>query len=303
MSKKEKIDVEVLLDGSIIFSEKELEIPKDNTVAFYFTEVLGYQGLKNLPEEQRHKMLITIVNPFEGMSIVVKGIDGKPEGITLTSGQEYILDQADIDHGDIMVEVFNGDNSLYSSIIGIGTTSSVITLVGDSEELSKITPPTDEMREQIRPDTYDTWVSFMYSSKDYHDIESMILEIAPSNYFANRKRPEEGEFSPEYPEGSIKIELQPNTPSDFILINTLEERDRLWIYKLYDIKDPENPLISMGRDRFTFVFGCTSSLYVKQDEEGFKFRTYKLIPKDSPEYPSYGYYDPYPTFMKSFSFQ
>lgn len=299
MSKrKEKIDVEVSLNGSVIYSQKGMKIPEDRTVNFYFTKVLGYEVVKNVPEEQRHKMLITILNPFEGMTIVVKGIDGKPEGVRVTSGQEYTLDQADIDRGDVTVEVYNGNKLLYSTTLATGPKQTVITLAGDSENLTRITPPSEEMRQQIRPNTHDCWVSFMYASKDYPDIESMILEVAPSNYYENRDVPEEGKFSPEHSDGPIKIELLPDTPSDYILINTLEkEFDGLWINRLYDAKDPEHPLVTLIWWKLTYIFNTIS---YDQGEEKFKFRTYRFIPKSSPDYPDQ--VEHYPKFMKEFAF-
>lgn len=300
MSKrKEKIDVEVSLNGSVIYSQKGMKIPEDRTVNFYFTKVLGYEVVKNVPEEQRHKMLITILNPFEGMTIVVKGIDGKPEGVRVTSGQEYTLDQADIDRGDVTVEVYNGNKLLYSTTLATGPKQTVITLAGDSENLTPITPPSEEMRQQIRPNTHDCWVSFMYSSKDYPDIESMILEVAPSNYYENRDMPEEDKFSPEYPDGPIKIELLPDTPSDFILINTLKEDDSLWINKLYDAKDPEHPLVRLVWYQSTYIFW---TLAYKQGEEEFKFRTYRFIPETLDFGSSEVYTLHNPTLMKEFSF-
>lgn len=302
MSKrKEKIDVEVSLNGSVIYSQKGMKIPEDKTVNFYFTKVLGYEVVKNVPEEQRHKMLITILNPFEGMTIVVKGIDGKPEGVRVTSGQEYTLDQADIDRGDVTVEVYNSDKLLYSSTIATGAKQSVITLAGDSENLARITPPSEEMRQQIRPNTHDCWVSFMYASKDYPNIESMILEVAPSNYYENREMPEIDKFSPEYPDGPIKIELLPDTPSDYILINTLEKGDALWTNRLYDAKDPEHPLVSLIWWKFTRIFDT----YYDQGEKELKFRTYRFIPKSSPDYPPEKLntvHEHYPKFMKEFAF-
>lgn len=301
MSKrKEKIDVEVSLNGSVIYSQKGMKIPEDKTVNFYFTKVLGYEVVKNVPEEQRHEMLITILNPFEGMTIVVKGIDGKPEGVRVTSGQEYTLDQADIDRGDVTVEVYNGNKLLYSTTLATGPKQTVITLAGDSENLTRITPPSEEMRQQIRPNTHDCWVSFMYASKDYPDIESMILEVAPSNYYENRDMPEEGKFSPEHSDGPIKIELLPDTPSDYILINTLEkEFDGLWINRLYDAKDPEHPLVTLIWWKLTYIFNTIS---YDQGEEKFKFRTYRFIPKSSPDYPDQVNFEHYPKFMKEFAF-
>lgn len=301
--RKEKIDVEVSLNGSVIYSQKGMKIPEDKEVTFYFTKILGYEVVKNVPEEQRHKMLITILNPFEGMSIVVKGIDGKPEGVDVTSGQEYTLDQADIDRGDVTVEVYNGDKLLYSSPIATGSKQSVITLAGDSESLTPITPPTEEMRQQIRPNTHDCWVSFMYASKDYPDIESMILEVAPSNYFENTDWPEEGKFSPEHSDGPIKIELLPDTPSKYILINTLEKDfDALWINRLYDAKDPEHPLVRLISWKLTYIFDITT---YAQGEKDFKFRTYRFIPQSSPDYPPEqvgSIFEHYPKFMKEFAF-
>lgn len=303
MSKrKEKIDVEVSLNGSVIYSQKGMKIPDNKKVTFYFTKILGYEGVKNVPEEQRHKMLITILNPFEGMTIVVKGIDGKPEGVRVTSGQEYTLDQADIDRGDVTVEVYNGNKLLYSTTLATGPKQTVITLAGDSENLTRITPPSEEMRQQIRPNTHDCWVSFMYASKDYPDIESMILEVAPNNYFENTDYPEEGKFSPEHSDGPIKIELLPDTPSDYVLINSLEkEFDALWINRLYDAKDPEHPLVTLISWKMTYIFDT----FYEQGEGKFKFRTYRFIPQSSPDYPPDlvgSIFEHYPKFMKEFAF-
>ncbi|MDO5036648.1 MAG: hypothetical protein Q4D93_06780 [Porphyromonas sp.] len=299
LPQNQKIEVEISLDGKVVYSGGELEIPVDHKFAFYFIKALGYDRLINIPLDQRHPLTVTVIHPYEGMKILIKGLDGAPNGVEVISGQTYTVYQADLAKGDVVVEVYKEEELLYTELLERDSTETNISLVEDAEhQLTQMTPPDSSLRDQL-VGPYDTWLSFFYSSKDYPDASSLVLELAPSRYFTDPHYPESLKEGVE----SIVIELTPDQPTDFVLVNELKEHDALWIYKVYDPAKPEQPLLTI--EEWGVVFRCDANSYNMQGENGYKFRTYKLVPKDSPEIPDeiYAFASPFPLYQKGYSFK
>lgn len=294
---KSSLDLEVFYDGQVIYSSKGLGIPEDRTFRFHFVEVLG-RGIINLRESQRHLIMVTVVDDFEEKKILLRGMEGHPNGVVLEDKTSYILNQEEVQQGNLSLEIYQADQMIWSDKVHPETNKTLITLVGNPVDgLLPLSPPSEEMRKQL-VDQYDTWISFLYSKKDYPEIETLVVELAPNHYFVDP------EMIDELQEGKepIVIELLPDKPSAFTLFNSFEEGGRLCIYKMYDKAKPEEPLLIAGD--WGIVFWTDEWGYNEQGEDDYKFRTYKLVPEDSdelsPDTPAFTF--PFPLFKIAYSF-
>lgn len=226
----------------MLFSEKAMPIPQDRTYRFNFNmvEVLG-RGIINLPEEQYYKLKVAVQEPLDGVQIMVKGFEDYPQGVEIKNVQEYTLSQDDVAKKELLVEISKGGKVLFTQPLKKDAEKTNISLVWtpEQDDLVPLTPPSQEMRDQL-VGPYDTWLSLMYSSKDYPDIKSMIVELAPGHYFEDPYMPVD--FKEGY--DPIRIEMTPDTPTEFMLFNEAEEYGALFIYKIYDAAKPDEPMVT-----------------------------------------------------------
>lgn len=285
----------------MLFSEKAMPIPQDRTYRFNFNmvEVLG-RGIINLPEEQYYKLKVAVQEPLDGVQIMVKGFEDYPQGVEIKNVQEYTLSQDDVAKKELLVEISKGGKVLFTQPLKKDAEKTNISLVWtpEQDDLVPLTPPSQEMRDQL-VGPYDTWLSLMYSSKDYPDIKSMIVELAPGHYFEDPYMPVD--FKEGY--DPIRIEMTPDTPTEFMLFNEAEEYGALFIYKIYDAAKPDEPMVT-GNDG-GYILDYNDYGYNIQGENNYKFRTYQFVPSDSPLLPEgvYAYFSPYPAYRMVYSFE
>lgn len=236
---------EVVFADSLTYNESGI-------IAFY--NVLGHGLMANLTATEMHPFAISVAEPAEGVKIVLKGIEGNPQGVELKNGQSYILSQTDVTKGGLSVEVSKGGEVLYTKPVDKAANATKLGLLWASEQsLFAWEEPTQEMRDQL-VEPFDTWVSFLFSAADFPHHKKLMLELAPDAFLVMDDASGFPMNPTTYKEGYAPIvyELLPDVPAEFQLVNGYNEMDYMNVIKLYDPEDPDNPIISM--DNFDFVY-------------------------------------------------
>lgn len=303
------VNIEVLEGGNVVFTNNDIEIPDDKI--FIFHDVIGH-GLSILPEDEQHKLSVSIPEPSDGIEVLIKGLTSQPNGVIIPHGKEVTLDQKDVITGKLYIEVVKDGTSLWDEKIDPNKVQTKVVLLWLEGTLFAIDPPTQEQRDLL-VEQFDTWISFTYSSKDFPEVKKMILEMAPDAFLVI-----DGSGYPmvptTYKEGykPIVFEILPDTPTKFQLVNVYNEGDYLNVVKVYDAEKPDNPLILMDNGDYLYPFSYDERNYTRHmpiDPNTnqpilYRFRCYRLIPSTSDRYDSNSMItDPGLLFEPSLSFE
>lgn len=292
----EPVSIEISLDGKEVFNKTDLAIPDNKIFSFY--EVLGH-GLMNItqPAEELHTLKVVVPAPTEGVTILVKGIADKPNGIAIDNDTECQLSAADVATGKVSVEILKENDLVWDRTISAEENSSQFALTWTPDQkLIMLEKPTDEMKAKIQK-KYDVWVTFMFSSEHYPGHSSLVVEVAePKDLIVD---PMEG-IPTGLKEGAtpVSFTLKEGKPSKFEFFADVPENHSMdWWYitivKIYDPADPDNPIYSIDNviDDLANKGALPPLFYgfgeVPEKPE-YRFRCYKLIPMEHPDSP----YDP-----------
>lgn len=295
--------VEVTKEGQQLFADS-VTYNESGIITFY--DVVGH-SLMPLTAEEQHSLSVSVAEPAEGVKILVKGIEGNPQGVEITNGAPSMLSQADVAKGGLTIEVSKGGEVLYNKLIEKDANASKINLLwAAANELIALNPPTDEQREQLEKEG-GIFVSFMFSSKDYPQYKSLIVEAASDLHLELNSM---GEGTAVLKEGATATvyEIFPDAPSEFKLFSDFEDYTFLSVIKLYDPEKPDEPL------QTTYDFFEDASMKVlnfsydqQAGESDYKFRCFKFVPSSSPDFPAengdINWMDPVPLFQPMYSFK
>lgn len=293
------IDIELISDGQVIFSGSQISIPKDKQIAF--CDVLGH-GIQVLPADRQHTISVSIAEPVEDIQILLKGLEGNPQGVKVLNNEEQILNQDDVRTDKLSVEIRRGEQTLKSIDIKADSRSSKFILTWISkDELAQVTPPTEEQRKLLKEE-FDTYFSFIFFEKDFPDHKKLIVELAPDTFMEM----DESGYPVAVAEGfePFSFELISGTPSEFQLVAGYNDGDYLNVVRLYDPNDPNNPLLTLDQMGYIFIYDDYNYSLDIPEGTNYKFRCYQLVPSTSPTYTSSQQRtDPEFVFNSSLSFE